>query len=116
MVESMPTSSMRDEKISMDRLYTSISTLNWLFISVGALFSNRVGLPDELKDARNRNEFENSMPWKQKEDNLALCTTKSKFKGEKNVLVLSTMRLLMGITRDDRKQKSAIISYFPYMT
>lgn len=107
---------MKDEKISMDRLYTSISTLNWLFISVGALFSNRVGLPDELKDARNRNEFENSMPWKQKEDNLALCTTKSKFKGEKNVLVLSTMRLLMGITRDDRKQKSAIISYFPYMS
>lgn len=111
---------MKDEKISMDRLYTSISTLNWLLarniISVGALFSNRVGLPDELKDARNRDEFENSMPWKQKEDNLALCTTKSKFKGEKNVLVLSTMRLLMGITRDDRKQKSAIISYFPYMT
>ena len=41
-------------------------------------------------------------------------TTKSKSKGKKNVLVLSTMRPLMGITRDDGKQKPAIIKFYDF--
>ena len=64
LVESMPASSMKGRNISMDRLYISISTSNWLLaeniISDGTLVSNRVGLPDEIKDEKNRNEFESS--------------------------------------------------------
>ena len=109
LVESMPASSMKNRNISMKVLYTFISTSNWLLTrnitSVGMLVSNCGGLPDEVKDANNRNEFESSMHWEQEEGNLALCVyiTKSKSKRKKNVLVLSTMQPMMGITLDDGK-------------
>lgn len=118
--ESMPESSMKGRNIFMDRLYTSISKSNWLLtrniISVGTLVFIPVGLPDEIKDARNRNEFENVMHWEQEEGNLALCayTTKSKSKGKKNVLVLSTLRPLMGITWDNGMRKPVIIKFYDF--
>ena len=120
LVESMPASSMKGRNISMDRLYTSISTSNWLLArnitSVGTLVSNRVRLPDEVRDVKDRDELDSSMHWEQEKGNLALCayTTKSKSKGKKNVLVLSTMQQLMGITRDDGKQKSVIIKFYDF--
>ena len=116
----MPASSMKDRNISMNRLYISISTLNWLLarniLSVGTLVPNRVGLPNEVKDAKNRDEFETSMYWEQEEGNLGSCAynTKSKCKGKKNILVLSTMRPLMGITQDDGKRKPVIIKFYDF--
>ena len=77
LVELMPASSVKSRNISMDRLCTSISTAIWLlaqnFTSVGTLVSNLVTLPDEVKDAKNRDEFESSMYWEQEEGNLAFC-------------------------------------------
>ena len=68
------------------------------------------------KNAKQRGEFESTMHWEKTEGDLSLCTytTKSKSKGKKNVLVLSTMRPLMGITRDDGKQKPAIIKFYDF--
>jgi len=89
LVEAMPKSSMKGQNISMDRLYTSISTCNWLLnrniTTVGTLVTNRIGLPDELKDAKQREEFESTIHWDKDTGNLALCayTTKSKSKGKK---------------------------------
>ena len=109
----MSRSSVKGRNILMDRLYTTVSTANWLLKNeitvVGTLVSNRIGLPDDLKNANQRGEFESTMHWEKIEGDLSLCTytTKSKSKGKKNVLVLSTMRAMMGITRDDGKQKPA---------
>ena len=57
------------------------------------------------------------MDWKQEEGNLVLCsyTTKSKSKGKKSVLVLSTMLSLMGITRDGEKLKPAFIKFYDFI-
>ena len=77
---------MKERNIPMDRLYTSISTSNWLLkhniTLVGTLVSNCVGLPDEVKDASQQDEFESTIHWEQEHGNLALCayTTKSKQK------------------------------------
>ena len=96
----------------MDRLYTSISTSNLLLAqnitSVGTLASNRVRLPDEVKHAKNRDEFESSMYWEQEEGNLALCiyTTNSKS--------IPPTRPLIGIIGDDGKQKSVIINFYDF--
>ena len=70
----------------MDRLYTSISTANWLLKNeitvVGTLVINRIGLPDDLKNAKQRGEFESTMHWEKTEGDISLCkyTTKSKLK------------------------------------
>ena len=114
----MPRSSVKGRNISMDRLYTSISTANSLLkneITVaGTLVTNRIGLPDDLKNAKQQGEFESTMHWEKTKGELSLCTytIKSKSKGKKNVLVLSTMRPLMGITRDDGKLKPAIVKFY----
>ena len=97
LVQALPMINMKGRNISIDRLYTSISTANWLLeqdvTTVGTLVTNRVGLPDEVKDTKSRNEFESTLHWEKEHGNLALCvyTTKSKSKGKKNVLVLSSM-------------------------
>ena len=101
-------------------MHTSISTANWLLKNeitvVSTLVTNRIGFPDDLKNAKERGKFESTMHWEKTEGDLSLCTytTKSKSKGKKNVLVLSTMRPLMGITRDDGKQKPAIIKFYDF--
>ena len=120
LVQSMSVSSMKERNIPMDQLYTSISTSNWLLkhniTLVGTLVSNCIGLLDEVKDASQQDEFESTMHWEQEHGNLALCayTTKSKSKGKKNVLLLSTMWPLFGVTPDDRKRKPAIIKFFDF--
>ena len=83
---------------------------------VGTLVTNRFGMSDDLKNANQQGEFESIMHWQKTKGDLSLCTytTKSKSKGKKNVLVLSTMRPLTGITRDDGKQKAAIIKFYNF--
>ena len=116
----MPRSSVKGINISMNRLYLSISTTNWLLKNeitvVGTLVTNRIGLPDDLKDVKQRGEFESTMHWEKTEGDLSLCTytTKSKSKGKNNVLVLLTMRPLMGITRNNGKHKPAIIKFYDF--
>ena len=98
----------------------SISTANWLLKNeitvVGTLKTNHIGLPDDLKNVKQRGEFESTMHLEKTEGYLSLCTytTKSKSKGKKNILVLSTMRPLMGITCDDGKQRPAIIKFYDF--
>ena len=98
LVESIPGRNLKGRNISMNRLYTSIPTANWLLSReitvVGTLQSNRLGLPDELKNPKDRDEFQSTIRWEKDKGNIALCAynTKSKSKRNKNVLVLSTMR------------------------
>ena len=53
--------SLKRRHISMDRLYNSISLANWLLekniTCVGTLNNNRVGIPVEIKDVKNRGEL-----------------------------------------------------------
>ena len=73
-------------------------------------------LPDDVRYASKRDEFESTMHWEQEHCNLALCvyTTKSNSKGKKNALLLSTMGLSFGVTRDDGKLKPAIIKFYGF--
>ena len=53
--------SLLGQNISTDRLYTSISLTNWLLergiTTVGTLNTNRIGIPDEIKQTKDRKEF-----------------------------------------------------------
>lgn len=75
LVDAMPIRHMKGRNISMDRLYTSISTVRWLLskdiTTVGTLQSNRLGLPDELKNPKEREEFQ--IHWEKEKGDMALC-------------------------------------------
>lgn len=65
LVEAMPVNNMKGQNISMDRLYTSVSTAKWLLprniTLVGTLQLNRIGLSDELKNPKERSELESTI-------------------------------------------------------
>ena len=74
---------LQGRNISTDRLYTSIPLANWLLdrniTRVGTLNTNRIGLPNELKDTRCREEFSVTCHVESEEKNIYLTTYK-KFK------------------------------------
>ncbi|XP_057296194.1 uncharacterized protein LOC130625144 [Hydractinia symbiolongicarpus] len=71
---------------------------------------------NEVKDPKSRGEFQSTIHWEKEKGDIALCTytIEGKSKGKKNVLVLSTMRPIMGITRDDEKHKPSIIKFYDF--
>ena len=70
--------SVKEQNISADRLNTSIPLADWLFdrniATVGTVNSNRLGIPDELKNPKEQEEFRVTLPfsafWKGKEKSL----------------------------------------------
>ena len=98
----------------MDRLYTSISIANWLLAKkmtmVGTMQTNRIGIPEELKSVKDREDLSHTVYWEKDKKDLVMCTytVKTKSKGKKNVIMLSSMRSLFGVTRDDGKKKQAL--------
>ena len=101
----------------MDRLYRSISLANWLLgrkiTCVGILNHNSLGIPTELKNTSEREEFSVTCHCESVKKDLCLLsyTVKTKSTGKMNALLLSTMRLLKGITRDGNQQKPGIYKF-----
>ena len=111
---------LKGRNISIDRLYSSVSLANWLLSHgitvVGTLQSNRIGIPNKLKSPVGREILSNTIHYEEKDKQLALCsyTVKTKSKGLKNVLLLTTMRPLMGVTKDDDHKKPAIYKLYDF--
>ena len=106
--------------ISMDRLYNSIPIANWLrensITMIGTLKHNRIGLPAELKDAKERDEHSTTLHYEESKKDIALCSysVKSKSGGKKNVLMMTTTRPLLGKTKDDGKNKPALYKLYDF--
>jgi len=106
--------------ISMDRLYTSIPIANWLreksITVIDTLKHNRIGIPDELKDAKGREEHSVTLHYESTKKDIAICsyTVKTKSSGKKNVLMLTTTRPLLGKTKDDGKNKPALYKLYDF--
>ena len=105
---------------STDRLYTSVPPAKWLLdrniATVGTLNTVRIGIPDELKNTKCRENFSVSFHIKSKEKNLYITTysVKTKSTGRKNVLMLSAMRPIPRKTKDDGKSKPAIMKFYDF--
>ena len=94
---------IQGRNISMDRLYTSISLANWLYerdIIIGTLMTNRIGIPAEIKKTDNWPGLCTTIHWEAAEKNLVLhpYAVKTKSKGMKSVLLLSTMSVIRSYT------------------
>ena len=86
--------SLKGRIISTDRLYTSVPLAEWLLdrdiATVGALNTVGIGIPDELKDTKCRENFSFTCHIESKEKNLyiTIYSVKTKCNGGKNVLML----------------------------
>ena len=82
--------------ISTDNLYTGIPAAEWLLshniMLVGTIQLGRIGIPAEIKDTKNRENFSYEISWEKERGDMSLHSyvVKTKSKGKKNVLMLST--------------------------
>ena len=87
--------------VSYDRLYTSIPMAQWLLdrriTSVGTLQSNRKGILAEIKEIIDRETNPYEIYWEKDNgiSNLHSYVVKTKSSGKQNVLLLSTVTLLL---------------------
>ena len=97
----------------MDHLYTSVSTAIWLheqkITVVGMQMMNRIGIPDEIKAVRNHENFSVTIHFEEEKKDFTLMryNVKTKSKGTKNVLMLTTMQ-------DDGKEKPALYKLYDF--
>ena len=112
--------SLRGRNISFDRLCTSFSLASWLLndkrvTCVGTLMANRKGIPAAIKMVDHREILSTEFYWSDV-DNIVLgsyvvsCSTKKK----KNVLMLTTLRPILGTTSDDGKNKPALYKLYDF--
>ena len=111
---------LHGKNISTDRLYTSIEHANWLLdqniTTVGTVQKGRQGIPDKLLDTTNREIFSKTCHFEKDKKDLCLTsyTVKTKSKGKKNVVILSTTRPLHCCAKDDQKSKPQIFKFFDF--
>ena len=105
--------------ISMDNYYTKIDVAEWLLRNkitmVGTIQSNKKGVPKEIKDTKDREPNSYEPLWEKKTGKVSLHSyvVKTKSKGVKNVLVLSTFDPLLGLTKCE-KRKPAINKFYDF--
>ncbi|KAF0287262.1 PiggyBac transposable element-derived protein 2 [Amphibalanus amphitrite] len=109
--------SMSGRNLTMDRLYTSIPLTEWMLerdiTVVGTMNITRRGIPPEIKSLDGREDKSYVMMWEAQDKRLSLhsyaVTTKSS--GRRNVLLLTSMNPIMGVT-DDANRKPAIYKVY----
>lgn len=111
--------SLQGRNISMDNLYSSISTANWLLSNdstmIGTIRHNRLGIPPEIKSIDGRELLSTHTFWERTKGDLSITSYVVKTStGKKNVLLLSSCRPLMGTTKDDNKKKPAILKLYDF--
>ena len=78
--------------------------------------SNKRCIPAELKDTTSRDAPSYKFMFDQTCDKISLHSyvVNSKSSGKKNVLALSSMPVILGTTKDDGKQKPAILKFYDF--
>ena len=105
--------------ISFDRLCTSIPLAEWLLAKkitcIGTLQHNRKGILPGIKERKEREVLSSEIYWGKEQIIMTMSSyvvTTSKVK--KNVLLLSTYNPLLGITKDDDKQKPGLYKLYDF--
>ena len=101
--------------ISMDRYFTSIPVAKYLLDKkitlVGTMRANRIGIPAEVKEMKNREDLSTMYVFAESHKLLLVSYVVQKRSGKRNVLVLSTMHNDVKITKDARRKPHVIAFY-----
>ena len=87
---------MSGRTIATDQLYTGFPLAEWLLshniMTVGTIQTNRAAIPNEFKDATKRENYSYSIIWEKEKKDISIHSyvVKTKSKGKKNVLMLSS--------------------------
>ena len=111
---------LQGNNISMDRLYTSLPLVNWLLdkkiTAVGTIMANKKGVPAEVKQVAQRDNFSYTVHWQENDPRISLHSyvVPTKSTGKKNVLLLSSHPAIIGVTKDDDKKKPQLLKLYDF--
>lgn len=106
--------------ISLDRLYTSLDLFEWLMTkgitALGTLDHCRKGIPPQIKSVIGREEKSYEVYREKSQGKMYLNSyvKQTKSKGLRNILLLSTLPPLLGVTKDDKQKKPAIYKLYDF--
>ena len=105
---------LQERNISCDRFYTPISLANRCLqrniTMISTIMTNRKGVGSiELLDSRE--DLSSKVYWGKEKGKLSITSyvVNTKCAGKRNILILSAMPPLIGVTKDDGKKNPAII-------
>ena len=107
---------IKRRNLSTDRFYTPIEIADQLLeknvTCVGTIKGNRRGIRD-LKSLVNRQSQSTKVYWDKDNTtpNVTSYVVNTESSGKRNILVLSTLNPILGLTKDDGKSKPAIITF-----
>ena len=104
---------MQGCNISCDRLYTSIELARWLLerkITIDGTIKTNHKCVSDLKKVDGREINSTLIYWEKDKDTMRMTSyvVNTKSSGKRNVLVLATFNPVLGVTKDDRKNKPSI--------
>ena len=111
---------LKGRNISLDNLYTSIPMTQKMLEKgvtvLGTMRHNRKGLPKEISSTKDREHLSSKIWYEKEKGKLSLVSyvVNTKSKGKKNVVLLSSHAVIAGVTKDDDKEKPALIKVYDY--
>ena len=81
---------------------------------MGTIQTSRVGIPSEIKELSNRELLSNEVYWEENGKTILGSYVVKTSKGKKNVLMLSTMEPILGVTKDDQKFKPQMYKLYDF--
>jgi hypothetical protein len=111
---------LKGRNLTTDRFYTSVDLADTLLkefdmTCIGTLTANRKGLPKEFKAIKGRKEGDYMVLFEENgKISLHSWVVNTKSAGPKNVMLLTTTTPIIGKTKDDGKDRPALISLYNY--
>ena len=106
---------IRGRYVSIDRFFTSMTIADWLLdreiTTVGTLRTDRIGIPEKVKDTNGREDQSTKYFYCEDLKSLLVSYVVKKKKGWKNVLVLSSRHKSVKVTKDQLRKPSVITFY-----
>ena len=103
--------------LTYDKMYTFVTLANWLLekniTTVWTFQTNRKGIPNEIKQIGNKEKNLYEIFWDESDPKLNLYSyvASTKNSGKRNVLMLSIMKPILGVAKEDPNQSLLFTSF-----
>ena len=116
----LKSTNLSGRSLTFDRMYTSVTLANWLLekniTTVGTFQTNRKGIPDEIKQIGDKEKNLYKIFWDESDPKLNLHSyvVSTKSSGKRNVLMLFTMKPILGAAKEDPNQNPAVYKFYAF--
>ena len=106
------------QTFELELLDDRVISIDWLLnkgiTMIGSIMLDKSAIPQELKSIQSRQVLTVETFWHSEENKVLTRYVVKTSKGLKNVMVLSSVESILGVTKDDGKNKAAIFKLYDF--